>query len=116
MEAHDRGATVGEDGPMSVRPDPPEERRGARPGEPRWPMAIAVVATGLLRAALPHDARNRGAAGVFLVVVGHLAVCIMGDSRRSDRYRPWLHYLTSVLIGLITVANADAAVRLVVGI
>ena len=80
-------------------------------------MAIAVVATGLLRAALPHELRNGDAAWLFLViVVGLLAVLIIGDPGRIDRERPWLHNLTSVLIGLISIANADAAIRLVVGI
>ena len=45
-----------------------------------------------------------------------LAVLIIGDPGSIDRDRPWLHNLTSVLIGLISVANADTAVRLVVGI
>ncbi len=45
-----------------------------------------------------------------------LAVLIIGDPGRIDRDRPWLHNLTSVLIGVISVANADAAVRLVIGI
>jgi hypothetical protein len=91
--------------------------RPARPGEPRWPMAIAVIATGLLRAALPHELRNGDAAWLFLVlVVGLLAVLIIGDPGRIDRDRPWLHNLTSVLIGLISIANADAAIRLVIGI
>jgi len=86
-------------------------------GEPRWPMAIAVVATGLLRAALPHQLRNGDAAWLFLVlVVGLLAVLIIGDPGRIDRDRRWLHNLTSVMIGLISIANADAAIRLVVGI
>jgi hypothetical protein len=76
-----------------------------------------VVVTGLLRAALPHDLRNGDAAWLFLVlVVLLLALLIIGDPGRIDRDRPWLHNLTSVLIGLISVANADAAVRLVVGI
>jgi hypothetical protein len=80
-------------------------------------MAIAVVATGLLRAALPPELRNGDAAWLFLVlVVGLLAVLIVGDPGRIDRDRPWLHNLTTALIGLISVANADAAVRLVVGI
>ena len=80
-------------------------------------MAIAVIATGLLRATLPPELRNGDAAWLFLVlVVGLLAVLIIGDPGRIDRDRPWLHNLTSVLIGLISVANADAAVRLVVGI
>jgi len=80
-------------------------------------MALAVVATGLLRAALPHELRNGDAAWLFLVfLLILLAALIIGDPGRIDRDRPWLHNLTSVLIGLISVANADAAVRLVVGI
>ncbi|HEX4433879.1 MAG TPA: hypothetical protein VH012_03555 [Acidimicrobiales bacterium] len=95
----------------------PPAQQGARLGEPRWPMAVAVVATGLLRAALPHELRNGDAAWLFLVlVVGLLAVLIIGDPGRIDRDRRWLHNLTSVLIGLISVANADAAIRLVIGI
>ncbi len=80
-------------------------------------MAVAVIATGLLRAALPHELRNGDAAWLFLVLlVILLGILIIGDPGRIDRDRPWLHNLTSVLIGLISVANADAAVRLVVGI
>jgi hypothetical protein len=105
---------------MSALPEQtPEHRpeRKSRLGEPRWPMALAVVATGLLRAALPHELRNGDAAWLFLVlVVVLLAVLIIGDPGRIDRDRPWLHNLTSVLIGLISVANADAAIRLVIGI
>jgi len=93
---------------MSAPPEPPQAQRTSRLGEPRWPMALAVLTTGLLRAALPHQLRNGDAAWLFLVlVVGLLAI---------DRDRPWLRNLTSVLIGLISIANADAAIRLVVGI
>jgi uncharacterized membrane protein len=102
---------------MSSAPGPTTQPQKGRLGEPRWPMAIAVVATGLLRAALPHELRNGDAAWLFLVlVVVLLAVLIIGDPGRIDRDRPWLHNLTSVLIGLISIANADAAIRLVVGI
>src|SRR5580692_12008467 len=102
---------------MSSRADPAPDLHRTRLGEPRWPMAIAVIATGLLRAALPPELRNGDAAWLFLVlVVGLLAVLIIGDPGRIDRDRRWLHNLTSVMIGLISVANADAAVRLVVGI
>jgi uncharacterized membrane protein len=94
-----------------------EDREKAEAGEPRWPMALAVLATAGLRAALPDQLRNGDARWLFLViVVVLLAVLIIGDPGRIDRDRPWLHNLTSVLIGLISLANADAAVRLVVGI
>jgi uncharacterized membrane protein len=80
-------------------------------------MALAVIAAGVLRATLPHELRNGDARWLFLVLVLILlAALIIGDPGRIDRDRPWLHNLTSVLIGLITIANADAAVRLVVGI
>ena len=102
---------------MSSAPGPTTQQQKGRLGEPRWPMAVAVVATGLLRAALPPELRNGDAAWLFLIiVVVLLAVLIIGDPGRIDRDRPWLHNLTSVLIGLISIANADAAVRLVVGI
>jgi uncharacterized membrane protein len=84
---------------MSTESDQTQHQQKARLGEPRWPMAIAVVATGLLRAALPHELRNGDAAWLFLIIVVGL-----------------LANLTSVLIGLISIANADAAIRLVVGI
>ncbi|MGA2930631.1 MAG: hypothetical protein ABSE98_00910 [Acidimicrobiales bacterium] len=102
---------------MSTGSEPRQEQQKAGPGEPRWPMALAVIATGVLRATLPHQLRNGDAAWLFLaLLVVLLAALIIGDPGRIDRDRPWLHNLTSVLIGLITLANADAAVRLVVGI
>ena len=88
-----------------------------RVGEPRWPMALAVVATGLLRSTLPSQLRNGDARWLFLALeVVLLAVLILGDPGRIDRDRPWLRGMTAGLIGVITVANADAAVRLVVSI
>ena len=80
-------------------------------------MALAVVLTGVLRATLPGPLRNGDARWLFLaVVVVLLGVLIVGDPGRIDRDLPWLRVLTDVLIGVITLANADAAVRLVVGI
>jgi hypothetical protein len=101
---------------MSRRAEHPVPQK-ARSGESRWPMALAVIATGVLRATLPHELRNGDGRWLFLAVIAVLLVAlIVGDPGRIDRDRPWLHNLTSVLIGLITLANADAAVRLVVGI
>ncbi len=80
-------------------------------------MALAVIATGVLRATLPHQLRNGDTAWLFLLVlVILLGALIIGDPGRIDRDRPWLHNLTSALIGLITIVNADAAIRLVIGI
>jgi hypothetical protein len=102
---------------VPTAPEHPMKRQTARPGEPRWPMALAVIATGVLRATLPHQLRNGDAAWLLLVLlVVLLAALVIGDPGRIDRDRPWLHNLTNVLIGLISIANADAAVRLVVGI
>jgi hypothetical protein len=85
-------------------------------GEPRWPMALAVVATGVLRAALPSQLRNGDARWLFLIVVGLLLTLIIGDPGRIDRDVRWLRVLTGSMIGLITLANASAAVRIVVNI
>jgi hypothetical protein len=102
---------------VSIGPEPPPEAQKARVGEPRWPMALAVIATGLLRATLPPQLRNGDAAWVLtILLVVLLGALIIGDPGRIDRDRPWLHNLTSVIIGLISLANAGAAIRLVVGI
>jgi len=91
--------------------------RAAELGEPRWPMALGVVTTGVLRATLPAQLRIRDARWLFLVVVAVLLVIlIVGDPGRIDRDKPWLRWLTTALIGVITLVNAAAAVRLVVSI
>jgi hypothetical protein len=80
-------------------------------------MALAVLTAGLLRASLPPQLRNGDARWLFLVVVvALLGALIVGDPGRIDRDLPWLRVLTGCLIGVISVTNADAAIRLVVGI
>jgi hypothetical protein len=51
---------------------------------------------------------------VFLLLF--LAVLIIGDPGRIDRQRTWLRWTTGLMIALITLVNASAAIRLVVGI
>ena len=86
-------------------------------GERRWPMALAVLAAGGLRAALPAQLRNGDARWALIVVlVALLAVLVIGDPGRIDRDSTWLRVLTGTLIGLISAVNAAAAVRLVAGI
>ena len=45
-----------------------------------------------------------------------LGVLIIGDPGRIDRQRRWLRVTTLLMFGLITLATASAAVRLVDGI
>src|ERR1700733_2505306 len=92
-------------------------RVSPRKGESRWPMALAVLAAGGLRAVLPPELRAGDARWAFVVVlVALLAILIIGDPGRIDRDSRWLRALTGTLIGLISVVNASAAVRLVAGI
>ena len=93
------------------------ERAGREVGESRWPMALAVLAAGGLRAALPSQLRNGDARWVFIAILAVLlAVLIIGDPGRIDRDSTWLRVLTGTLIGLISAVNAGAAIRLVAGI
>jgi hypothetical protein len=101
----------------ALAPSDRNSRRSPRAGESRWPMALAVLAAGGLRAALPAQLRNGDARWAFIVVVVVLlAVLVIGDPGRIDRDSAWLRALTATLIGLITAVNAAAAVRLVAGI
>jgi len=80
-------------------------------------MALAVLAAGGLRAALPPQLRSGDARWAFIVViVVLLAILVIGDPGRIDRDSTWLRVLTGSLIGLISAVNAAAAVRLVAGI
>ncbi|HEY1332412.1 MAG TPA: hypothetical protein VGH10_13200 [Actinomycetota bacterium] len=93
-----------------------EAGRKAR-GERRWPMAVAVLATGVLRITLPPQLRLKDARGLYLVVLVVLvAALIIGDPGRIDREKTWLRVLTGTLIGVITVVNGGSAVRLVISI
>jgi hypothetical protein len=105
--------------PGQPRPAAVPGRNGpaAPAGESRWPMALAVLAAGGLRAALPAQLRDHDARWAFTaVIVVLLGVLIVGDPGRIDRDSHWLRILTGSLIGLITAVNASAAVRLLAGI
>jgi hypothetical protein len=88
-----------------------------RVGERRWPMALAVLVAGALRAVLPAQLRAGDARWLVAVVVfALLAALIIGDPGRIDRDAAWLRVLTGTTIGLISLVNAVAAVRLVAAI
>jgi len=79
-------------------------------------MALAVLVTAALQFAFPSSFRSIPPIVYVVVLLGFLAVLIVGDPGRIDRDEPWLHRTTSVMIGIITVTNMGAAVRLVQGI
>jgi hypothetical protein len=63
--------------------------------------------------ALPAQYRIQPVWVTPVVLIGLLAVLIVGDPGRIDEQKPWLRILTGVVIALITVANLLAAARLV---
>jgi hypothetical protein len=92
-------------------------------GEPRWPMALAVLTAGALHGVLPTELRALppellgDARWWYLVVVTVLlGVLIIGDPGRIDKENHWLRALTIGLIALISADNALEAGRLVASI
>jgi hypothetical protein len=87
---------------------------GSHRGEPRWAMATTVVMAAVLHATLPAQIRAVGQVWVYpTVVVGLLAVLVVGDPGRIDKRDRWLRVVTGLLIAFITIVNAVSAVHLV---
>jgi len=83
-------------------------------GEPRWAMAVAVLAAELLHLTLPVQVRSIRQVWVYPVIgIGLLLVLVIGDPGRINNRAPWLRVVTSLLIASITLDNAVAAVHLV---
>ena len=89
-------------------------RSSASPaGRWHWPCSSPVCSGRRC----PSQLRNGDARWWFLAVeVVLLGVLIIGDPGRIDRDRRWLRVSTSGLIGIITLTNAAAAIRLVASI
>ena len=81
-------------------------------------MALAVLAIAGLTLLIPDDFRLSVATEYAypVILMGLLALLMIGDPGRIDREQQWLRTTTSVLIGLIIAGTALSAVRLVVGI
>jgi hypothetical protein len=88
----------------------------AERGERWWPVALAIIVVAGLHVALPARYRVQPAWVVPAVLLGLLAVLIVGDPGRIDRQKAWLRIVTGLVIAFITLANLFAAVRLVVDI
>jgi hypothetical protein len=88
-----------------------------RTGERRWPMAPAVLLTGLLRTTLPPQLRLNDARPVlFIVLLALVVALILTGPARINRQSTWLRVLTALPIALITIANGGSTVRLVTAI
>jgi hypothetical protein len=92
-------------------------------GEPRWPMALAVLVAGALHAALPTPLRQLppellgDARWWYLAIVAVLLGALtIGDPGRIDKQSTWLRVLTIVLILVISADNLVEGGRLVVSI
>jgi hypothetical protein len=89
-----------------------------RRAERRLPMALAVVAVAGMYLLLPDDyVLDPALRWVFpAFLLGLLALLVVGDPGRIDRTDRWLRLTTGVMIGVITLATAGSAIRLVAGI
>ena len=79
-------------------------------------MAAAVLGVGVLQEIVPDDFRVLPRLVYPIILLSFLGVLILGDPGRIDRQRRWLRVTTLLMFGLITLATATAAVRLVDGI
>ncbi len=79
-------------------------------------MAVAVLVAAVLHALLPPELTVTASPWLPWATAVILAVLVVGDPGRIDVRRNWARILTDALIALITLANAYAAVMLVVGI
>jgi hypothetical protein len=90
----------------------------AQVGESRWPMALAVIATGGLFFVIPEEFRMSNASHyVYLaLLLALLAILIIGDPGRINRESRTLRIVTGAMLGMITLATAVAAFRLIIGL
>ena len=89
-----------------------------REGERRWPMALAVLAAGVLYLFVTTDFQiSDGTHYAYpVVLVVFLVILVIGDPGRIDRESRWLRVTTGLLIATVSASAAVSAVRLVIGI
>jgi uncharacterized membrane protein len=95
-----------------AHPAPPAWRRPTR-GEPRWPVALAIVLAVGLQLTLP-DTVVLGSRWLMPVLeLAVLAVLVVANPGRFERERPWRRTTSLALTALVSVANLAAVVRLI---
>ena len=82
-------------------------------GEPRWPVALAIVVAVALQLTLPDTVvlGSRWLMPVLELVV--LAVLVVRNPGRFEHERPWRRTTSLALTALVSVANLGAVVRLI---
>jgi uncharacterized membrane protein len=85
-------------------------------GEPRWPVSLAVACAVGMQLVLPDHLSVRPRWLLPAVEVALLIGLVAANPRRLNRQSRQLRFATMVLIGLITLANASSAARLIVGL
>jgi hypothetical protein len=94
--------------------DLPAAPAPAKIGESRWPMALAVLAAGGLRAALPAELRDGDARWVFAAVIVVLLAVLVAD---VSAIRPWAKLMMmteeaiSLLVAILVVSRAVNILR-----
>jgi hypothetical protein len=82
-------------------------------GEPRWPMASAVLAAIVLTVLMPDDLRL-GPSWLLPAIEGGLLVALMiGDPGRIDRRTSALRTLSLVLVSVLILGALHATVELI---
>ena len=83
-------------------------------GEPRWPVALAILAAAGLQLTLP-DTVVLGSRWLMPVLeLAVLAVLVVANPGRFERERTWRRTTSLALTTLVSVANGAAVVRLIV--
>lgn len=90
----------------------PAWRRVTR-GEPRWPVAIGVIAAIGMQVALPSRVAVRPSWLLPVLEALMLAVLIVANPGRIVLDQAWLRRLSLALIATITLSNAVSAGRLI---
>lgn len=90
--------------------------RRATQGEPRWAVTAVILVAIALQLMLPHRLVLQPYWALPVLEVVLLAGLIAGNPRRVEPRTRWLRVLGLVLMGVISVANGWAAVRLVAGL
>jgi uncharacterized membrane protein len=89
------------------------EPYGAVRGEPRWPMAVAVVAASALTTLRPAELRILPAWVLPVTEVVLLLVLVVRDPGRIDRRSRNLRYVSICVVGLLVVDSLVATAHLI---